>query len=83
MNAFSRNLVANLLGTGWTALIQFAAVPALIHLVGIESFALIGFYGSLVAILTILDLGLSPTLMRMIAGARIGAGPPERFELKC
>lgn len=79
MNAFSRNLIASLLGTVWTTLIQLAAVPALIHFLGIESYALIGFYGSLTAILVILDLGLSASLMRTMAGAGPAAGQPARL----
>jgi O-antigen/teichoic acid export membrane protein len=70
VSRFGQNVVANLLGSGWTTAVQLAVVPALISLMGVASFALLGFYATLMAMLTILDLGLSPTLMRKMAGIR-------------
>jgi O-antigen/teichoic acid export membrane protein len=78
VSAFSRNVVANLVGTGWSALVQLAAVPVLISLVGVASFALVGFHASLVAALAILDLGLSPNLTRRMAGAFVAGADRER-----
>lgn len=72
MSAFSRNVAANLLGTGWSSLVQLLAVPVLISLVGVASYALVGFYASLVALLAVLDLGLSAGLTRKMAGVRSG-----------
>lgn len=68
MSAFSRNVAANLAGTGWSALVQLAVVPMLVARLGVESYALVGFYAALLAILGILDLGLAPTLTRKMAG---------------
>jgi O-antigen/teichoic acid export membrane protein len=62
-------LAANLAATVWTALLQLAAVPAIVALAGVGGYALIGFYASLVGLLAILDLGLSITLARKLAGA--------------
>jgi O-antigen/teichoic acid export membrane protein len=70
VNIFARNVVANLAGTGWAALVQLAAVPALISLLGVASFALVGFNASLVATLAVLDLGLSASLTRRMASAQ-------------
>jgi O-antigen/teichoic acid export membrane protein len=69
VSAFSRNLIANLAGTGWTSLVQLAVVPALAMLLGVEGYAVIGFYASLTAVLVVLDFGLSASLMRRTAGA--------------
>ena len=77
MSAFSRNVAANLAGTGWSALVQLAVVPLLVARLGVESYALVGFYAALLAALGILDLGLLPTLTRKMAS--VGkAGPGDR-----
>jgi O-antigen/teichoic acid export membrane protein len=73
MNAYSRNIVANLLGNGWLVVVQLAVVPAVVWIAGVESYALLGFYASLLAVLSILDLGLSPTLTRSMAAGPVGA----------
>jgi O-antigen/teichoic acid export membrane protein len=69
------NLLANFIGTGWSAFLQLASIPLYIRLMGIESYGLIGFYISLQGILQILDFGLSPTLNREMA--RYSAKPLE------
>jgi O-antigen/teichoic acid export membrane protein len=72
LSTVTRNLAASLLATGWTSLVQLAVVPALIGLVGVASFALVGFYGVLIAALGVLDFGLSLGLTRKMAGMRLG-----------
>lgn len=74
MNAYSRNVIANLLGTGWLLVVQLAVVPAVVWIAGVESYALLGFYASLLAVLGILDFGLSPTLTRSMASEQARAG---------
>ena len=69
-NAFSGfkvKLVANFVGTGWSAALQIICIPLYIRFMGIESYGLIGFYLMLQAILQILDFGLSPTVNREMA----------------
>jgi len=61
------NLLANLAGTGWLALSSLILAPLYIHLLGIESYALIGFYFVLQAALQIFDFGLGPMLNREMA----------------
>lgn len=46
---------------------------------GVEAFGLIGFYASLVAVLQVLDLGLSPTMNREMAKLSAQAGNAERM----
>jgi len=67
MSRTSGNILANLSGTAWSALIGLAMVPLYIRLLGIEAYGLIGFSITLQAILQILDFGLSPTVNRELA----------------
>lgn len=51
----------------WIAIMGVAFVPVYIRYLGIEAYGLIGLFATLQAILVILDLGMSPTIMREIA----------------
>ncbi len=62
-----RNLIANYLGQGWTALIGLAFIPLYIKYIGIEAYGLIGLFAVLQAWFTMLDMGLTPTLSREMA----------------
>jgi O-antigen/teichoic acid export membrane protein len=62
-----RNLIANYLGQGWNALMSFAFVPLYIKYLGMEAYGLIGFFTLLQAWLSLLDMGMSPTLSREMA----------------
>jgi O-antigen/teichoic acid export membrane protein len=68
-----RNLLANYLGQGWSAFIGIIFVPSYIKILGMESYGLIGFFSILVAWMTLLDMGLTPTLNREIARYKAGA----------
>lgn len=61
------NILANFAGRGWAGIINLAVVPLYIKFLGIEAYGLIGIYYSLMAILAVLDLGLSSTLSRELA----------------
>ncbi|HLP18394.1 MAG TPA: oligosaccharide flippase family protein [Bacteroidota bacterium] len=61
------NIIANIAGSGWSALIQLLFIPIYIRLLGIEAFGLIGFYLTMQVVLQILDFGLSPTINREMA----------------
>src|SRR5882762_2609266 len=67
MSIVRRNIIANVAGKGWAALLSLMAVPIYIHFLGIEAFGLIGFFLSLMAILSLLDLGLGTALNRQFA----------------
>lgn len=64
MAVLKQNLVANYLGQGWTALMGLAFVPVYIKYLGIEAYGLIGVFALLQAWLTLLDMGITPTLSR-------------------
>lgn len=62
-----RNLIANYLGQGWTALMGLAFIPLYIKYLGIEAYGLIGLFALLQAWLSLLDMGMTPTLGREMA----------------
>lgn len=70
----NRNVVANVAGGAWAALIGLAVVPLYIRLMGIESWGIVGILVSVQAVLTVLDLGLSQTISREIARLSAGVG---------
>ncbi|MFN9999012.1 MAG: polysaccharide biosynthesis protein, partial [bacterium] len=68
-----RNLVANYIGQGWSAIMSIAFIPLYIRYLGIESYGLIGLFGMLLTWLGLLDLGMTPTLSREMARFTGGA----------
>ena len=71
--SLKKNTVANYLGQGWIALMGLAFVPVYIRYLGIEAWGLVGFMSMMQAWLTLLDMGLSPTLSREMARYQAGA----------
>lgn len=67
MRSLKLNTIANFAGRGWTAVLAFLFIPIYIKALGIESWGLIGFFMTLLAILNLLDMGLSATLNRELA----------------
>jgi len=61
------NVIANSLGQGWSALMSLIFIPVYIKFLGMESYGLIGMFAVLQAWLYLLDLGMTPTLMREMA----------------
>jgi len=72
-----RNLVANYIGQGWSAIMSIAFIPLYIRYLGIESYGLIGLFGMLMTWLGLLDLGMTPTLSREMARFTGGAHSAE------
>lgn len=62
-----RNLIANYVGQGWSALMGLAFIPLYIKYLGIESYGLIGLFAVLQAWLVLLDMGMTPALGREMA----------------
>jgi O-antigen/teichoic acid export membrane protein len=71
-----RNIIANYLGQGWIVLAGLAFVPLYIERLGMEAYGLIGFYIVMQAWLTLLDLGMTPTLNREMARFTAGGHSP-------
>jgi O-antigen/teichoic acid export membrane protein len=75
-----RNLIANYLGQGWSALMGLAFIPLYIKYLGIEAYGLIGLFALLQAGLGLLDMGITPTLSREMA--RFTAGSQSRESIR-
>ena len=62
-----RNLLAGIANSGWAALVNLIVVPLYLKYLGIEAYGLIGFYTTTQILLSLLDLGLAPTINREVA----------------
>lgn len=71
--ALRRNLVANYVGQGWSALISLALLPLYIKYLGMEAYGLIGVFATMQGWLVLLDVGMTPTLSREMARFTAGA----------
>ncbi len=61
------NIIANFIGQVWPSLLGILLVPVYLHYLGVEAYGLIGFFVSLQALISFLDLGLSTTTNREVA----------------
>jgi hypothetical protein len=64
-----RNLSANLTSRLLSGLVNLACVPVFLRILGVGGYGLIGIWGLLESFANLLDLGLSPTMAREMAGA--------------
>lgn len=71
--ALRRNIIANYVGQGWTAVMGLAFIPLYIKYLGIEAYGLIGVLAVMQAWLALLDMGMNPTLNREMAKFTAGA----------
>lgn len=62
-----RNLLAGLANSIWSALVGLAVVPFYLKYLGIEAYGLIGFFVTTQALLSLLDMGMAPTINREVA----------------
>ena len=58
------NVIANYFGRGWSALMSFCFIPLYIYYLGIEAYGVVGFFVSMMAVLSFLEFGLGQTLVR-------------------
>ena len=65
--SLSRNLLAGLANSIWSALVGLAVVPFYLKYLGIEAYGLIGFFVTTQAVLSLLDMGMAPTINREVA----------------
>lgn len=79
-NSLKINTVANFAGSIWVALISLLFVPVYLRYLGVEAYGIIGVFTGLQAILSLLDLGLSPALSRDLA--RLSAFPDKQREMR-
>ena len=67
ISTVKKNVTANFMSNGWTALIAVVLTPLYIRLLGIEAWGIVGLFISLQTLCLLLDLGLSATLNRELA----------------
>ena len=67
ISTLKQNVIANLVGRGWSALMALAFVPFYLRFIGVEGYALVGFSLTLFSIASLLDLGIGTTLNRELA----------------
>ena len=77
------NVIASFLGKFWASLLNLAFIPLYIKLLGVEVYGLVGVYMSLVAFLSLLDMGISATLSRELPRLYGEAGGEEARDLVC
>ena len=68
MASLRRNIFANLAGGAWIAVLTLAITPLQVNLLGMEAYGVIGFIAVLQIAIGVLDLGLSSTITRELAG---------------
>lgn len=61
------NIVANFLGAGYGMALQFLMVPVTLHYLGPQAYGLVGIYATFLAVVAILDLGLTSALTRELS----------------
>lgn len=76
-----RDPVLAVAASAWAALVGLAVVPFQLRYLGLEAYGLIGFFAALQGVLSILDLGLSPTMSREVARCRALDRPEEARDL--
>lgn len=67
MSLVKKNIFANFIGSIWAALMGFVFLPIYIKYIGLEAYGLIGLYSTILALSSLLDMGLSTTLNRELA----------------
>jgi O-antigen/teichoic acid export membrane protein len=72
-----QNILANFLGSGWSALLSFLFVPVYIRYLGMEAYSLVGIFSVMQAWLSMLDVGMTPTLNREMARYSAGDHTPQ------
>lgn len=72
----TRNFLAGIASSGWTAVVGLLAVPWYIRYLGIEAYGMIGVHLTLQGIFLLLDMGLSPAISREVARSSINGTMP-------
>lgn len=67
MSIVKRNVIANFIGSFWSACMSFLFIPLYIHFLGIEAYGLIGVFIIMQTVSTVLDMGIGATLNREMA----------------
>lgn len=79
VTSVKRNIIANYVGSAWSALMGLAFIPLYIRYLGMEAYGLIGVFALLQAWLVLLDMGVTPALSREMARFHAGAHTPQNI----
>lgn len=79
MTTIRKNIVANYAGKAWVAVINVAFIPLYIKYMGIEAYGLVGFFATLQPFLSILDMGISPSVNRELARYSVHPGQEQKM----
>lgn len=72
------NIIANYGGKAWTFLSIYLFIPLFIKFLGIEAYAVIGFYTLILGVISFVDVGLSMTVTREFAKS---IAPSEKYSI--
>jgi O-antigen/teichoic acid export membrane protein len=75
------NLLVGLTSSLWIALLGFLVVPIYLKYLGVEAYGLIGFFATLQAVLSVLDMGMAATINREVARDSVSGGFKEAGKL--
>lgn len=70
MSALRTNIIANILGGVWIAILTVAITPLQVHMLGLEAYGLVGLITVLQVVLGAFDLGLSATMTKVVSADR-------------
>ena len=73
--AVKKNLLANYIGQFYLLVIAIIMVPFYLKYIGAEAYGLVGFFALIQSWIMLLDMGLSPTLLREVAKLKINQTP--------
>ena len=62
------NITANFFGSVWAVALTLLIIPFQVKILGMEAFGLVGLIATLQIVFNVLDLGLSATITRSVAG---------------
>jgi O-antigen/teichoic acid export membrane protein len=82
MTVLRRNIATNFLSQIWTGLMGLVFVPFYISFLGVEAYGLVGFFATLMATFSILDMGLSTSISRELARLSSGTNMSGRQEMR-
>lgn len=74
------NIASNFIGNAWISTIGLLFVPIYLKYIGAEAYGLIGIFGSLQVVLSLLDSGLSTTLNKEIATLSVLPGTEQKLQ---
>lgn len=83
MSLVRRNIVANMLGKGISALFTLIFVPLHLKYLGVEAYGLVGFYATMQTMFLLVDMGFSGAFTREIARLSVSADKAEVMRDLC